>query len=640
MTYFRSALFAVLLFAGVLPASAQRQRPYPNPVQLTPGFEDALARGTRTTTGRPGPNYWTNTAEYQIRATLSPETRTLRAEGTIRYHNRSPHALDRLVVHLRQNLHQAGVVRNRPQEVTGGVHLTTLRVDGQPLVERDRARGAGYVLDGTVMTVLLPAPLAPGATATLDVAWSFVVPAAGAPRMGQDGEVFYLGYWYPQLAVFDDVHGWMDDPYQGNGEFYMGYADYDVAITVPEGWLVAATGTLQNPDAVLAPAVRKRLAKAAQGRDVVQVVPADGRGAGQATVQSPTGALTWRFRAENVRDFAFGASDTYVWDATTATVGDRDGDGRADTALIHAFYRPDAPAWNRSAEFGRFSIEFLSDLLLPYPYPHMTAVEGIIGGGMEYPMMTLIGRARSERSLFGVTFHEISHMWFPMVVGQNEAAFAWMDEGLTSFNTNEAEAAFFKENAWKPGAEGYYRIAGTGLEVEPMRHSDDYPHGTSARVMAAYSKPAVALHALRGLVGDAAFREAYRTYAQRWAYRHPYPFDLFNTFEDVLGKDLDWFWTTMFYETWTLDQAIASVTSAPDGIRVKIEDRGHAPFPAPVRVTYADGRTEEKRVDVETWLNDARTAELTFPAGKVARVEIDPAGYLPDVDRENNVWTP
>ena len=371
----------------------------------------------------------------------------------------------------------------------------------------------------------------------------------------------------------------------------------------------------------------------------------------------------WRFEAENVRDVAFSASAAYVWDATRALV-DRDGDGEAaDAVLINAFYRPagespySAP-WERSAEFSAFSIEHLSEMLWPYPWPHMTAVEGIITGGMEYPMMTLIGGDRTDERLFSVTYHEIAHMWYPMMVGTNEKAFTWMDEGLTSFNTNEGIAAFFdgsapdreRIDAWDRSRQSHYYLAGTGYAVPPMRHNDRYPLGGgtrqvdpvggSARGVASYSTPAVALHALRGLYGEADFFDAYRAYGQRWRGKHPYPYDLFNTVEDELGEDLDWFWTPTFFETWVVDHGVESVVTEGGAVEVLVVDRGMAPMPAPVRVTYADGRTEDRRVEVETWLGGADEAVLTFPAGDVVRVELDPGGFVFDADPTNDVWTP
>lgn len=631
-------LLVSVLLAFSRDASAQSQRPTPYPVIPTPQFERAVEQGTRTATGEPGPAYWTNRADYTIRATLSPETKRLHGTETIRYHNNSPDELPFVLIHLRQNLHKANAMRNRIVPITSGMEISEVKAGGEALQEGATEREAGYRSRGTLMQVLLPEPLSPGSTAELAFTWSFDVPELGAPRMGQDGEVFYVAYWYPQLAVYDDVNGWKADQYMGNGEFYMDYGDYDVEITVHEGWVIGATGTLQNPEGVLSEQTRTRLAEAAHTRETVSIVGENERAAGVSTVATDTGQLTWHFKADNVRDFAFGTSNLYVWDATTANVGDRDGDGQDDTAMIHAFYRPDRPAWNRSAEFAQFAIEHLSKTIMPYPYPHMTTVEGIIGGGMEYPMITLIGGARNDRSLFGVTYHEIGHMWFPMVVGQDEKQYTWMDEGLTSFNANEGASDFWQEDAWDPARQGYYRIAGSGVEVEPMRHADDYPDGTPARGIAGYSKPAVSLHALRGMIGEARFRPIYQEYARRWAFKHPQPYDLFNTFEDQLGEDLDWFWRTMFYETWTLDQAVASVEQNGEQVVVTIEDRGLSPMPTPVRVTYEDGRMAEQVVPVATWLNGEREATLTFDPGAVTRVEIDPDQFFPDVDRENNVW--
>ena len=446
-----------------------------------------------------------------------------------------------------------------------------------------------------------------------------------------------MAYWYPQVAVYDDVNGWKADPYMGEGEFYADFATYDVKLTVPEGFLVAATGVLLNDGDVLSEQTTARLAAARSNPEaIVRVV--DEEDLGHATADSKNDLLTWHFRADNVRDFAWGTSDRYLLDATVADVGDLQTDGAPDHAMIYSYWRPGS-AWERSAEFSKFTIEYLSRTFFPYPYPHMTAVEGPLGGGMEYPMMTLIGRARNDRGLFGVTFHEIAHMYFPMIVATDEKENTWMDEGLTSFNTAEGEAEFWNEDPWAGEQRGYLSIAGTGMEYESRRHADRYPVGTAARGIAAYTKPAIALHALRGLLGDEVFYRAFREYAQRWAFRHPQPEDLFNTFEDVVGEDLDWFWRTMFYETWTLDQAVASVVEESGGTRITIRDEGLSPFPVLLRVSYHDGTVEHMRLSVDAWMAGEREQIVIVPRKDVATVVIDPDRYLPDVKRDNNIWS-
>jgi hypothetical protein len=651
-----ATLVALPILISVPNSSAQPQagsetpdarRPVPYPVFETQYFERAIEAGTRSRDGNPGPNYWTNTAHYDIDVTLEPATRRVSGTATVIYQNNSPDYLTRIVVDLYQNLFKEGETRNRNVTITGGVNLTCAFVDGSPIVEVNSFREPGYVDYGTKAIIVLQDRVTPRGSVELRFCWDFEVPGPeDRIRMGTDDEVFYLGYWYPQVAVYDDMSavpnqydGWDYDRYLGSGEFYMDYASYDVRITAPNGWLVPATGTLENADEILSEKTRKLLEEARTSSDVIRVVTESSRD--EAFVPNESDVTTWHYKAEDVRDFAFGASDKYLWDATFAYVGEGAGHEGSDRAMIHAFYRPDSSAWHKAAEMSKFAIEHMSARILPYPWPQMTAVEGIISGGMEYPMMTLIGgRRRSERALFGVVYHELGHMWFPMIVGQDEKAFAWMDEGLTSFNTNEGHFDYWPDSTvWAPDRQAFFQIANTGLEVESMRHADLFPFGTSARGMASYGKPALMLHTLRGLIGNDLFYEAFREYARRWAFKHPTPYDLFNTFEDVLGMDLDWFWRPAFYETWTVDQEVSEVRSEEVGITVTIRDNGLTPLPAPVRVTYSDGRTETQQIEVDTWLSGARESTLVFPPGEAATVEIDPEGYLPDTDRSNNVWS-
>jgi len=656
MRFHRPALATLTALVLAAPALAQSARPVPYPVMPPPMWEAAVDAGTRTATGVPGPNYWQNEASYTLRARVDTDTQTLHGEGTITYRNNSPDTLGIVLLKLRQNLHREDAMRNRRVYITGGIEVSRVAVDGAEAPAADGAPQPGqYLVDQTVLSVAPPAPIPPGGEITLDLAWSFRVPPGGplAVRMGQDGDVYYVGYWYPQVAMYDDVYGWDAVPYMGLGEHYMGFADYDVTIDAPAGWLVWSTGDLRNPEAVLPAPVRERLAGALASNDIVHVVTEADIEAGNATLGGDR--LRWHFTAGNVRDVAFSVTRRSVWDATRAFV-DRDGNGsRESPVLINAFYRPGTASWQRAAEFAAFSIEHLSELLgYAYPWPHMTAIEGIIGGGMEYPMMTVIGGARTDPSLFGVTYHEISHMWFPMIAGQNETAYTWMDEGLTSYNTNEGMADFFDgsaENrpeidAWARNRQAHYFLAGTGYAVEPMRHNDQFPvtagavpsPAGAARTVASYSTPAVLLRAIEGVYGRERFLAAYREYMDRWAFKNPYPWDMFSTFEEILGEDMDWIWTPTLFETWTMDHGLASVESGLAGVTVVVADNGLAPFPAHVTAVYEGGRTETQTVPASTWLGGAREATVRFPAGDLAEVRLDAGGYMPDVDPTNNVW--
>lgn len=624
--------------AGTVPAlnhrlDASQQRPIPYPVITPSSFKRALDRQERDVSGRPGAKYWTNYAHYDIDATLSPSSRMLRGSETITYINRSPDSLNVLMVHLRQNFYKKGEIRNRSTRLTGGMHLTEVKLDGKPLIEYNRAgRTSGYSIDGTLMDIRPARKIAPGDTARLSMEWSFKVPPEDGYRMGQDGEVFYLGYWYPQMAVYDDISGWKAQPYMGDGEFYMGYADYSVSITLPQGWLVNSTGELQNAEEVLTPAVRQRLKRAAQSDSTITIVGEKERKAGTSTQTDPAGMLTWKYRAEQVRDVAFGTSPHYVWDATSARVNS----GRR--CLINALYRPEHKYWDRAAEFAKYTIEDLSRQLMPYPWPHMSVLEGVIGGGMEYPMMTLIGSYGDYPGVFGTIYHETAHMWFPMIVGSNEKAHAWMDEGLVTYLTNQGEAKFWNRRVWMPGQSYYYFLAGTNEEVPIMRHADLFPPQGPSRIMASYSKPGLLLHTLEGILGEQTFGTAMQQYVSRWKYKHPTPYDFFNTFEDVAGEDLDWFWTPGFFETWTLDQEIEQVEQTAQGVEVTIRDLGLFPMPVLLKATYADGSTVEKQLPVDVWLRGKRSTQITLKSGEVQKVQIDPNFYTPDINFANNIW--
>jgi aminopeptidase N len=422
----------------------------------------------------------------------------------------------------------------------------------------------------------------------------------------------------------------------------MGYGNYDVALTLPEGWLVTATGRLTNPNDVLSPQTLARVDSATRAPGVIHVVTEADRAPGTSTTRGSNGKLTWRFRADTVRDVSWATSAKYLWDATNAAVGDANGDGKPDTTAINAFYRPELRAshWDQSARYGRHSVEFFSRFIMPYKYPHMTAVDGPTScGGMEYPMMTCIGGQWDTLGLYEVTTHEIGHMWFPMMVGSDEKRFAWMDEGLTQFDQSQSMDDFFKGfDDEERNRQNYMGFAESGGEVELMHHGDRYPN-YGAYGVAAYYKPATILVALRGVLGRDTFNKAYQEYARRWLFKHPSPLDFFNTFNDVSGQDLSWFWRTWFYETWTLDEAVDTVATAGDSLEIVVQNRERALMPVKLVVTRSGGRVDSLDVPATIWLNGERRRTIRVPREPaVTRIEIDPEREFPDIDHSNQVW--
>jgi len=363
------------------------------------------------------------------------------------------------------------------------------------------------------------------------------------------------------------------------------------------------------------------------------------------TREGTDGRLRWHFTADSVRDAAYAVTRASLWDAARAVVGDRNGDGRPEYARAEAIFRPSHQRWHQTARYAQQSIAFHSRHTgVPYPYSHATAVEGegIIGGGMEYPMMTMIGGydESSDRGMYSVTSHELAHNWVPMIVSTDERRRAWMDEGTTDYNENRAFEDFHPGSDPEAGEfAAYVGLARTGSEGALMRYSDflDSPNHYGVY---AYQKPGSLLISLRHLLGEETFTRAYQGYLRTWAFKHPKPWDFFNYFNASTGQDLGWFWRTWYYETWVLDQSIQSLTAGRNGTEIVVRDLGDAPMPARLTILLANGETLRREIPVTTWLSGTRTATVTVPRGQeVTWVEIDADNEFPDVMRKNNFWS-
>lgn len=628
--------------AKALLTNIHEERLIPYPVEMTDEFFYALMRGSRSIDGAPGENYWQQYASYRLHAEINPDTHVLNGFMQATYFNNSPDQLGTLHLELAQNVHKEGVIRSRPQEVTGGMNIHRVLVDGIELKVGGFDNNTFYV-DGTQLVLRPERRLASGDSIQVEIEWDFLIPMQGAGgRMGRDDDLYYIGYWYPHFSVYDDVYGWMTDDFRGNAEFYHGFADYELFVTMPADWVVMGTGEFMNPQETLSEIVYERYQKSFLSDEITAVITAEEFGFA-ATAETDTGYHVWHFSSENIRDVAFSATRRSYWDATRAFVGDLNGDGNPDYARINAFYRDGAPLWVNAAEYAQHSVTFLSELAaFPYPWPHMTTVEGanIIGGGMEFPMMTIIGSYNGLPAwrLYSVTAHEIAHMWMPMIVSTNERRYTWIDEGNTVFKTDFARKDFYPQMDLHGSTQAQYiMFALTGREGEIMRRSD-FHYSQQAYGVASYPKPASILVALRGVLGEEVFWEAYHTFIREWAYKHPYPWDMFNTYNRVSGMDLSWFWRSWYFETWMLNQAIYSVEAAKDETKITIKDYGDVPMPILLRVEYEDGTSLDKRISQDVWLTGSREVTVRVPGINVQRVLIDPDRFFPDVERHLNVW--
>ena len=541
----------------------------------------------RTASGAPGESYWQQRADYDIKVEVDDNTQRLIGKETITYTNNSPHVLTYVWVQLDQNIvdPESDTYKTKTNTMSERTTMTQLNAmidnsfDGGFKLEYVRdvmGKDLKYTVNKTMMRVDLPTPLAAkGGKVVLNISWAYNIndrqnPALSGDSRGgyelfpEDGNYLYtLAQWYPRMAVYDDYNGWQHKQFLGQGEFTLPFGNFTVAITVPSDHIVASTGVLQNGKEVLTSEQLKRFeASKSAVKPVVIVTQAE------ATEKEKTKATTkktWIYKAENVRDFAFGTSRKYIWDAVGVKI-----DGSTQPLVMAMSYYPK----EANPLYGQYSTEAVAHTLrvyskhtIPYPYPVAISVEA--SNGMEYPMICFnYGRPEkdgtySDRIKYGmlsVIFHEVGHNFFPMIVNSDERQWTWMDEGLNSF------CQYLAEQEWQRDYPSGSGPAKSIVDYMKMDKAVQNPIMTNSESIIrfgdnAYGKPATALNILRETVmGRELFDFSFREYAKRWAFKHPTPSDLFRTMEDASGVDLDWFWRGWFFTTDHVDISLDNVT--------------------------------------------------------------------------------
>ncbi|MEM7154059.1 MAG: M1 family metallopeptidase [Myxococcota bacterium] len=564
------SLSSVLLVGGAPSASSD---PFRQLEEILP-----TPTTTRTGSGAPGHEYWQQEVDYRIEVSIDDKDHRLHGRERVRYQNNSPDTLEYLWLQLDANVYSPTAGRastataptfDRVPYRALGYLVAGRTFDGSvelsEVVDR-RGRSLDYTVSGTMMRIDLPKPLKPKGSFVFEIEWSYaindseLVPGRTGFERFDDGNIIYeIAQWFPRLAAYEDVNGWQNKQFLGGGEFTLEFGDYDVSITMPDDYVVAATGELQNARSVLSASQRERLEDAEEADAPVFIVnPAEAE-ANQAATPSK-GTKSWRFKAEDVRDFAFAASRKFIWDAQQVEVG-----GKPVWAMSY-YPLEGEPLWSKYSTkaiihtlnvYGRYAFD--------YPYPVAISVNGPVGG-MEYPMICFNGPRpeedgtydkRTKYGLISVIIHEVGHNFFPMIVNSDERQWTWMDEGLNTFLQYRAEQEW---EAGYPSRRGEPRKI-----VEYMLSEEQVPIMTNSDSLLqfgnnAYAKPATALNILRETVmGRELFDYAFRRYAQRWKFRRPMPSDFFRTMEDASAIDLDWFWRGWFYTTDHVDIAIRSV---------------------------------------------------------------------------------
>jgi len=638
-----------MLLLIVLSLSAQSNKSYDQHLAFDPSFLSTPNSLFRSANGAPASNFWQNQADYSIAATLDTVKNIISGTCEITYTNNCPDQLDYLWLQLDQNLFKEGSIGSFSQGAvsSGGYEIHSVETETQ-----GNKIQADYLISDTRMQIRLPKALAGnGEKISIQIAYEFKI-AAGQNRQGimntAKGSIYEVTYWYPRMCVYDDLHGWDALPYQGSGEFYNEYGNFDYSITVPCDMIITASGELQNPEEVLTKEQLSRLDKANNSDKTVYIISPKEVGTSDSRPVKK-GTLTWHFSMENSRDVAWAASKAFVWDAAKIDLPEN------KKALAMSLYPTESTginAWDRSTEYLKESVEHFSKMWFAYPYPVAVNVGGPVGG-MEYPGMAFCSaRMNKANVLYFVTAHEIGHVWFPMIVGSNERRNAFMDEGFNTFvdiyaqdDFNGGEFGPKRDSEYDPKGENPARDM-VPYMVSPeaesiMYHADVLQE--DARHPLSYYKTSLGLVILREyILGHDRFDYAFKTYIKRWAFKHPSPEDFFKTMNDASGEELNWFWNEWFYQTWTLDQAVTEVKYAeenPNLALIQLENKRQMVMPVLVEITEKNGHSERIKLPVEIWQRSGSYTLKYKSTSPVVSVKIDPDKQIPDIDDSNNYWS-
>ncbi|HTJ12498.1 MAG TPA: M1 family metallopeptidase [Dinghuibacter sp.] len=582
----------LIVLARAIPSMAQTALPAPWNVQT------AIQKGTRTRTGDPGPNYWQNRADYQIKVSFDPATRLVSGSENVTYHNASPDTLRQLVLKLYPNLYKKGAIRMMevsPEDLTDGVEVSNLTINGQES-NRSRNRRGG----GTDMNVGIPA-LKPGEDVHVSLHFAYTLNKGSHIRTGQvDSGSYFIAYFFPRIAVFDDIDGWNRIPYLGPQEFYNDFCNFSVGVTVPGNYVVWATGNLTNARDVLQPKIADRLADAERSDNITDII--DSADIGHVTASPDSN--TWTFQADSVTDFCFALSNHYCWKASSLVVDPATG----RRTRVDAAFNPWHKDFVEVIDFARKTVASMSYRFphWPYPYPHETVFDGL--DQMEYPMMVNDNPLSNRPETIFLTDHEIFHTMFPFYMGVNETKYAFMDEGWATIGEWVISPMVDSTVQDHDGIGAYSSRAGDEQDlpiITPSNNETDL-----AYYLNSYPKPGLGYYYARDMLGDSLFLKGVHDYIRTWHGKHPIPIDFFACMNRGTGRNLDWFWDRWFYQAGYPDLAIAAVR----GHAVVVVSKGIKPVPIDLTVYFADGRTETIHRSIAVW---EHATSVTVPvAGK------------------------
>ncbi|MEP7279448.1 MAG: M1 family metallopeptidase [Bacteroidota bacterium] len=615
----------ILLVAGIGGARAQS-------LYMPRNIAQAYQKGTRSADGMPSAKYWQNYGRYNITVTAMPPSRIITGTEDIVYINNSPDTLRNLVIKLILNIHKPNAVRYT--EASDGYLTSGTQVDGVTINDKPAMwtePGSHYTWQG----LHLPEALLPHDSVKLSFNWHYEISLQSNREGMIDSSTFFLAYFYPRVAVYDDYNGWDRLDFTDQQEFYNDFNDYTLTVKVPDNYIVWATGTLQNQDEVLQPSFAKKLKASMKSDAIMHIATAQEMAQKAVTVHHATN--TWKWTATDITDITLALSDHFAWDASSVVVDD----ASLRRASVQAAYNDTAKDFHQMVAFARHALDWLSHNWpgVPYPYPKTTIFQGY--ADMEYPMMVNDGTQEDLNFSRFVVEHEIAHTWFPFYMGTNEARYAFMDEGwATTF-----EFLIGRDDLGADRAERFYRRFRVAQWIQDPTDEEDLPIITPANVLRnaaygnnAYGKPSLGYLALKDLLGDELFKKCLHAYIAQWHGKHPIPWDFFYSFNNSSGKDLNWFWTSWFFSNYYIDLAVQSLTASGSGYALQIKNIGGYPVPVNVVVDYMDGSRETFHQTPAIWVGKTGKTTVQLLTKKKIRLLRLEGGIFMDADESNNTW--
>ena len=593
-------------------------------------IKKAYSKNTRSETGNPGENYWQNKGIYDIQLIVNPPDRMVKGEESITYINNSPDTLKNLNFKLILNNHKAGAARlgqTSEATLTEGIIIDEYVENGEEKEWKDKN-------DGTNKTIELTRPLLPNDSINLKINWHFELAKQSGREGAIDSTTFFLAYFYPRVGVYDDYSGWDRMTFTGSQEFYNDFNDYTVSITVPEDYVVWATGDLQNAGKVLQSKYAELLQKSMNSDEIISIATIADLENKEITKNGPN---TWKWKANNITDMALALSDHYLWDAASVVVDSSTG----RRASVQAAYDEASTDFEKMVGYGQHALRWFSYNYpgVPYPFSKTTIVRGF--ADMEYPMMVNDSSTPNDDFTRFVAEHEIAHTYFPFYMGINETRFGFMDEGwataleyLISINDLGEEQAVknfqnFRVNYW----------------INDNSMEEDIPIITPTNILSGramgnneYGKAALGYLALKNLLGDEMFKKALQGYMDRWNGKHPIPWDFFYSFNDITGRNLNWFWDSWFFSNNYIDLSIEGVEQQDENTVIELKNIGGMPAPVDVLITAEDGSETKKHLSPEVWKENLKQTSIKLKTSKpVKAIELQ-GGIFMDADTSNNSW--